>query len=51
MTKQVIDQKIARKILAEVRECNDNNAVVLIHLALMEAELSGYKEGFKDATE
>ena len=48
---KTISQKIAKEVLAEVLGHDDNSAVVTIHLALMKAELDGYKEGFKDATE
>lgn len=46
---KTIDQKIAREVLAEVREHDDIAAVVIIHLALMSAELDGYKAAVSDA--
>lgn len=48
---KTIDQKIARDVLAEVREHDDNAAVVIIHLALMSAELNGYKAAVSDGEE
>lgn len=42
-------EKIAREILAEVRGEDDIVAVVIIRLALMRAELDGYKTAVNEA--